>query len=275
MSALLSLRGQALSPVAFSFFLEKTELCRERHVFHHFVWQAIFRERFQERFRIEFFDIEDALSFPLALKKHHCRYHGRHSGGVRDRLRADLFEALRVVADIVDVSCALFFSFNAGHDASDDGLTRIFRRKRRGVGKERLQKFHWDDLLALEIYRVDARYPDGLHDTKVREVILPERHPETHTLQSGKIFCERFHFLVEQQVTFFWTGHRIVERKVDTALVHDSRCPDPLAITPMFHLLSYFSYIYLRIEVRRERLVVAPRIGIEDIDETHLVEIFL
>src|SRR3989338_5414280 len=180
-----------------------------------------------------------------------------------------------MVAHVVYVFCALSTVLYASHDAADNGLAGVFFGERSRIREKRFQKFHRYDLLAFEVDRIDARNADRFHHPQMGKVILSECHPETHALQPRQVFHERLHLLVEEQIAFARAGDRIVEGEMDASFMHNWRRLDPFAFAPVPHLLRHLADVYFRIEIGGERFIVAAGIRVENVHETHLVEIFL
>ena len=102
----------------------------------------------------------------------------------------------------------------------------------------------------------------------MREVFLPEGHPETGPFKGWKIDDKRLQFLVVNQVRLLFANSWIGQWLVYFMWFS----PDPFSIFPVFPLLGNFPDVYLRIEVGGKRLSVVSGIAVYDIQVLNLIK---
>ena len=189
-------------------------------------------------------------------------------------------------------------------DAPDVRLALRARTERRGIGQERAEELDRDDLLSLEVDRVDAREAAVLEALQMREVALSEGHEEADALDALQVAAEGLELLVVEKV------HVLLADLVEHVLALDRhrRRLDPVALVigllvldrnamlvknrrrPLFtstafrHLLvrhpvrslrGHLADVDLGIEVRRERIPVVAAVAVEDVQGLDRVEIML
>jgi hypothetical protein len=137
-----------------------------------------------------------------------------------------------------------------------------------GSGKQRLQELDGHDLLPLELDGLDAGHAHVLEHAQVRDVLVPEGHPEADALEPLDVLAERLELLVVEQVRLAGPHAGEVEHH---GLAHGLDL-HPLALLPVLPLLRDLPDVDLRVEVGGERVAVVAAVAVEDVHRVDLVE---
>ena len=218
------------------------------------------------------FHVPDAGLFPITNEHLLGSDHGGNAGGVTDGLAADFFEALLVIADVVDVDGLLFAVLDAGDHVADAGAAFGRDAEVAGVREDGFEELKRDDFLALVFDFVDAGHADVLKHFEVLEVVRREAHPELRALDRRDVLGEGFEFLVIHPVDFvtadaFGAGEALV-------LGHRGSL-DELAVFPVAALGGDFADVDLRVEVGGEGVAVVAAVDVDDVERVDLVEVVL
>ena len=234
-------------------------------------WQAVLVEHLHEGIGVHFFHVEHAPSRPDAPHHHRTADHRGNAGGVAHRLVAGFLIGGLMRANVLDVERLLARPVDrfAGGDAADVGvaLSRFAQRLRLGqhCGKE----LQWDDLHALVLDRLDRSHADVLQNGKMRDVLVPEGHPEARARHLGIELREAFQLLVIHHVHVL-EPHGL---EVELDLLRHRRGLDELAILPVPRRRGHFANVDFRVEIGGEMLAVVTAITIEDVERADGLEL--
>lgn len=229
-------------------------------------------EFIHERIRVVLFHIEDAGARPFTGEDHFSTDHGRDARGVRDSLRADLFEALFVIADIVNVNGFIFAVLYAGDDVADAGFALGGFAKVARVGEHGLQELERDDFHAVVNNRINTSHANVLEDFEMLEVIRREGHPELSPADGRDVFDQAFHFFMIHTVDFICANFlRAGEASVHA---HGGRFLE-CALFPMAARGRYLTDVDFRVEVGGESHAMIAAVDINDVQCMDFVEMVL
>src|SRR4030042_5277627 len=111
---------------------------RQRLMLNNLPGKAISIQYLHKSVRIKLLHVVYSRTLPDAGHDHHSPDHGRNPCCVCYCLCPCFIEGVPVVADIIDVPGDSLAVFNAGYYIADNGLPRVSRSQRGGVGEEYL-----------------------------------------------------------------------------------------------------------------------------------------
>ena len=183
-------------------------------------------------------------------------------------------------AVVVYVVCALLAILDAPYAASDACLSLVVFAQVLRVwqhGLEELQRHYFHLYVFCRVvgqrclihYLIDAAHAYILYHVEMFDVLLTESHPESRFLYCGIVFHEALQLLMVQQIAFARPNVGVCQR-----LVYLQRFGlYPLAVFVVEAFLRYLAYVYFRVEVCGERLVVVACVAVHDVERVHLVEV--
>src|SRR3989338_3113279 len=124
-----------------------------------------------------------------------------------------------MIADIINVFCALLVVLYTCNNAPDHCLARVSCRKRRWIGKQSLKELDRHDLLPFKLDLINSSDSNILHDPQMRNVILRQGHPEPDALKPGTVFDKRLHFLMVEEIALFLSYKRIFKGEMHASTV--------------------------------------------------------
>src|SRR5690606_17929792 len=234
--------------------------------------QTIDIQIFHEGIRIKLFHVPDAWLLPFSFQDHLGSDHSRYTGGVGNCLRFNLFVTGLVITHVVDKHRAFNTVFHTGRQTANTGLAFSQRAQTRRVGQQRLEELQGHYLLAFKHDWLNGGHAHVAEHFEVLEIIVRESHPETGTLDLGKIFGERLELFVIHQVNFL---RAYLRREIVNAVYRQRLCFMPLSIFPIATLGCYFTDIDLGIEVGREGFAVITGITVDDVQVMNFIEVVL
>ena len=101
----------------------------------------------------------------------------------------------------VDIVChGLSVLVDTGDAAADGGLAMIVLAEVLRVGEHGLEELQGHDLCAVVVDLIDARHAYVLNYAQMREIFLPEGHPEACATDCGIVLHERFKLFVIKEI---------------------------------------------------------------------------
>ena len=171
----------------------------------------------------------------------------------------------------VGIIGALLAVLDTADAAADRRLPVVVGAERLGIGQHGLEELDGDDLDAVVNNGVDAGHADVLNDAQVREVLLPESHPEAGAPDRGIVFDERLELLVVDDVGLALADPGIIQRPVYLVGLGDD--PAPVFVVAAF--LRHLADVDLGVEVGGESHAVVAGVAVDDIEIMNLVEMVL
>lgn len=225
-----------------------------------------------EGVRVVLLHVPNAIFAPRAFEHLLGTDHCRDSGGVRDGLAPDFFEALLVIADVVDIDGFRLAVFDAGDHVADAGAALGALSEVARVGEHGFEELKRNDFLPLIDDGVDAGHAHILQDFQVLEVVGGEAHPELSPAQGRDVFHEGFEFLVVHPVdfvgaNFFRAGERLMQG-------HGGGF-DKRSVFPVAAFGGDFTDVDFRVEVGGESVAVVAAIDVDDVQCVNFIEMVL
>ena len=113
--------------------------------------------------------------------------HRGNAGGVADSLRADLFVAFLMVADIINIDGLFLAIFSTGKDTTDVGLAHGARTEGSRIRQQRFEELNRYNFLAFIVNRLGRQHANVLQALHVCQIALAEGHEEADAFYAGDI----------------------------------------------------------------------------------------